>query len=153
MEFAKLLMRFMQVLCLSAAWMGSCVWADQLVYVPTNPTFGGNPLNAAGLQANAAAQNQFKAPVVPADTPLERFQSQLQSAILSRISSNVLSDLFDSKTIDFTKPKTYIAGDYVITIQQNPDKTVTMTTSDKNVPGSATTINLGNIANSSSSTP
>lgn len=121
--------------------------ADQLVYTPVNPTFGGNPLNASGLLAIANAQNQTKAPVVQPDTPLEKFQNQLQNAILGRIQTNVLSDLFDSKTIDFSKPKTYVAGDYVITIQQNADKTVTMTTSDKTIPGSGTTINLGNITN------
>ena len=121
--------------------------ADQLVYMPVNPTFGGNPLNASGLLANANAQNQTKAPVADPASPLEKFQNQLQNAVLSRIQSNVLSDLFDNKTIDFTKPKTYVAGDYVITIQQNADRTVTMTTTDKTIPGSGTTINLGNITN------
>jgi curli production assembly/transport component CsgF len=147
MKFMKSLALCMGVLGLLGALLSPCAWADQLVYIPVNPTFGGNPLNAAGLQANAAAQNQNKAPATQPLTPLEQFQNQLQNAILSRISSNVVADMFDNKQVDLTKPKTYIAGDYVITISLNDDKTVTMTTSDKTVPGSTTTINLGNLAN------
>jgi curli production assembly/transport component CsgF len=145
MTFFKPLTVCVRLIALSSVLFVSHARSDQLVYVPVNPTFGGNPLNAAGLQANASAQNQTKAPTTQPLTRLEQFQNQLESAILGRISSNVISDLFDNKTIDLTKPKTYIAGDYVITLQVNADKTVTMTTSDKTVPGSGTTINLGNV--------
>ena len=39
--------------------------AQQLVYTPVNPAFGGNPFNSTQLEADAAAQNQYKSSGAP----------------------------------------------------------------------------------------
>ncbi|HEX5379077.1 MAG TPA: curli assembly protein CsgF, partial [Phenylobacterium sp.] len=43
-----------------AAFWSSPVPAQQLVYTPVNPTFGGNPFTSGHLLAEANAQNQYK---------------------------------------------------------------------------------------------
>ena len=49
------------------AWMlAGNVLAGELLYVPVNPNFGGNPFNAGPLQTNAASQNSFTDPSDPA---------------------------------------------------------------------------------------
>lgn len=116
--------------------------ASELVYTPVNPTFGGNPANAPGLQANASAQNDFKAPST-AKTPLQRFNDQLQAAVLSRLSSNALIGLFDDKN-NLLTDGTVTAGNYEIRIKTT-DNGIELTTSDRTVPGSSTTILVGNV--------
>ncbi|NQW93478.1 MAG: hypothetical protein HQ446_05520 [Polaromonas sp.] len=95
--------------------------AGELRYVPVNPTFGGNPLNSPGLQANAAAQNTTKAPVTPPATPLtavEKFTNTLEAAILNRVQSATLTALFDSKaTFDPNNPTTIKAGNFTVEIR------------------------------------
>jgi curli production assembly/transport component CsgF len=120
--------------------------ASELVYTPVNPTFGGNPANASGLQANASAQNNYKAPVTTtALTPLEKFNNQLQSAILSRLKGETLNELFDSKG-NLVKGGSVMFGNYLIKIVEK-DGVLTMETSDTTIPNSSTTINIGNTAN------
>jgi curli production assembly/transport component CsgF len=48
------------------AWMlAGNVLAEELVYVPVNPNFGGNPFNAGPMQTNANSQNGFTDPNAP----------------------------------------------------------------------------------------
>lgn len=118
--------------------------ASELVYTPVNPTFGGNPANSPGLQANASAQNDFKAPVsTTTKTPLQRFNDQLQAAVLNRLSTNALVGLFDDRTNQL-KDGTVTAGNYEITIKTTANG-VELTTLDRTVPGSSTTILVGNV--------
>lgn len=133
----------------AGVWLALSASASELVYTPVNPTFGGNPGNAAGLQANAAAQNDHKAPAPPRTpraapkTPLERFNQQLESAVLSRLSSSALVGLFDEKTNQL-KDGTITAGNYIITIKTT-EHGIELTTSDRTIPGSSTTILVGNV--------
>jgi curli production assembly/transport component CsgF len=50
--------RLFRILIIGAglALASSCASASQLVYTPTNPTFGGNPLNGTFLLQQAQAQ-------------------------------------------------------------------------------------------------
>ncbi len=62
--------------------------ADTLVYRPTNPNFGGNPLNGSYLLGNAQAQNDKKDPDASSRgvrSDLDRFTSSLQSRLLSQL--------------------------------------------------------------------
>lgn len=133
----------------AGVWLALSASASELVYTPVNPTFGGSPGNAAGLLANAAAQNDHKAPTllprtppVP-KTPLERFNQQLESAVLSRLSSSAVVGLFDEKTNQL-KDGTVTAGNYIITIKTT-EHGIELTTSDQTIPGSSTTILVGNV--------
>jgi curli production assembly/transport component CsgF len=121
--------------------------ASELVYTPVNPTFGGNPANASGLQANAAAQNNYKAPVVTKVplTALEKFNNQLQSAILSRLKGETLDGLFDGKG-NLLAGGTVTFGNYIIKITQKDDGTLVMETSDITIPNSSTLINVGTVS-------
>ena len=62
------------------------VQAQDLVYTPKNPAFGGNPYNSQWLLASAEAQNSFKDPNASTgrtqQTELERFTSSLNSQLL-----------------------------------------------------------------------
>ncbi|WNW14394.1 curli assembly protein CsgF (plasmid) [Pseudomonas sp. DTU_2021_1001937_2_SI_NGA_ILE_001] len=70
------------------------VQAGELVYTPQNPSFGGNPLNGAVLLNQANAQNKFTESTASSQqSSLEQFNSMLQSAILSRVSSAVTSSI------------------------------------------------------------
>lgn len=80
-------------LTLVLALCGS-VQASELVYTPVNPSFGGNPLNGSVLMNQATAQNKFKeSSASTTQSSLEQFNSMLQSAILSRVSSAVTSSI------------------------------------------------------------
>jgi curli production assembly/transport component CsgF len=77
------------------AGMGSGVQASELAYVPNNPSFGGNPLNGPVLLNQAQAQNHYvekssSSGAYAGQTALTQFNSMLQSAILSRVSSSIV---------------------------------------------------------------
>jgi len=135
---------FMRLSCLVA--MGSLLCslsagAGELVYTPVNPTFGGNPANASGLLANAQAQNNFTAPST-ALTPLEKFTAQLQTAVLSRLTSTAVSNIFDAQG-RLLDGNTVTAGNYVIAITKDATGNLVMNTTDKTT-GATTVIVVGN---------
>ena len=97
--------------------------ASEMVYVPNNPSFGGNPLNGPVLLNQATAQNKFTessgSSSSSANTALSQFNSMLQSAILSRVSSAVTSSIVGTdgkltpgvvETTDFTIAITNLSG-------------------------------------------
>ncbi|WP_332769605.1 curli assembly protein CsgF [Pseudomonas koreensis] len=73
----------------------AAVQATELVYMPVNPSFGGNPLNGTWLLNNAQAQNDHDDPdiqsrsAVAGTSALERFTSQLQSRLLGQLLDNI----------------------------------------------------------------
>lgn len=81
--------------------------AQQLVYTPINPSFGGNPFNSAHLLGIANAQNNFKDPNAPNNgSQAQIFANQLQSRLLSALSNNIVNAIFgpnaqNNGTVDF----------------------------------------------------
>jgi curli production assembly/transport component CsgF len=69
--------------------------AGPLVYYPTNPSFGGNPGYGSVLLGEAQAQDQHKAPVAAKnpDSALNSFNQRLQTALINRLSSNIISSV------------------------------------------------------------
>jgi len=124
-------------------YSGSAALAGDLVFNFTNPTFGGNPGNAAGLLNSANAQNSTQAPPAAVVGTLDRFTQSLQAAMLSKLQSQVTGVVFDSKGA-LVSGTQYIAGDYQVTIIVNPDKTVSLSTLEISS-GNTTVINVGNI--------
>lgn len=128
--------------------------ADQLVYTPVNPTFGGNPNNAAGLLAIANAQNDYKAPVAPSTsstplTPLQKFNQTLLNSVLSKLNSKLLGDLFTPDG-NLTVGSTILAGNYEIKVTLADQATcncpvgaLLLTTRDVTIPGSVTSVVIG----------
>lgn len=97
-------------LLIVAVFMVLCAGAEAspLVYFPVNPAFGGNPLNGPVMLAEAQAQDQTKDPAKKSsssssgsgaagaacpDKKLCAFENALQSAILSRLSGEIVSHL------------------------------------------------------------
>jgi curli production assembly/transport component CsgF len=71
------------------------VFAQDIVYAPINPSFGGNPFNSAHLLGIANAQNDFKDPkAATSGSQADIFSRQLQSRLLSALSSQIVDAIF-----------------------------------------------------------
>jgi curli production assembly/transport component CsgF len=137
--------RIVRVMMLCVGLVSTCVMAGELIYVPTNPTFGGNPNNASGLMAIAQAQNNFKAPATNTNKPLtalEKFSQNLENAVLGRLTTTAVGSLFDADG-RILPGKTIVAGNYTIAITEENGNLV-MTTTDTTNPGTSTRIVVGN---------
>lgn len=81
--------------------------AQDLVYQPIDPTFGGNPFNSAHLLGIANAQNDYRDPTATTNnSQADIFARQLQSRLLSALSSQIVDAIFgenpqESGTISF----------------------------------------------------
>jgi curli production assembly/transport component CsgF len=72
--------------------------AQDFVYQPVNPAFGGNPYNYSWLLSSASAQNDYKEEIDPFgfldDDPLSGFQSDLNAQVLNEISRQLYINQF-----------------------------------------------------------
>lgn len=112
----------------------SCVQASELAYVPNNPSFGGNPLNGPVLLNQAQAQNHYveksSSSGASGQTALTQFNSMLQSAILSRVSSAVTSSIVGAN--GQLVPGTVETTDFRIAITNLQGGLLQIVTTDKN---------------------
>jgi curli production assembly/transport component CsgF len=97
--------------------------AQQLVYQPTNPAFGGSPLNYQWLNSSAQAQNAFK----PGRTsfsrdPLANFESTLQRQILNQLSRELVYNRFGDD-LDLTQEGRFDLGEFTVEIIPGLDGT------------------------------
>ncbi|WP_225571064.1 MULTISPECIES: curli assembly protein CsgF [unclassified Pseudomonas] len=107
--------------------------ASELAYVPNNPSFGGNPLNGPVLLNQAQAQNRFvekSSTSASGQTALTQFNSMLQSAILSRVSSAVTSSIVG--TNGQLVPGVVETTDFRIAITNLQSGLLQIVTTDKN---------------------
>jgi curli production assembly/transport component CsgF len=74
----------------------------------------------------AQAQNPYKAPT---NTPLQNFNNSLQQAILSRLSSAALTNLFGKSST--LVPGSYDTGAFSIAITDTGNGSLTIVTTDK----------------------
>jgi curli production assembly/transport component CsgF len=128
------------------AMLAGAAQANPLVYTPVNPTFGGNPLNGAYLLNRAQAQDRFKDPDAASpfnplspQSQLEQFNSSLQQAVLSRISSAVSSSVVgpDGRLI----PGTVETQNFTISISDLGGGRLRILTTDK-LTGSSTSFDI-----------
>jgi curli production assembly/transport component CsgF len=76
--------------------------AGTIVYTPTNPTFGGNPLNGSALFNSAQAQNQYlpsasggtsgSASLTPGQIFAQQLTSQLYSSLANKITQAIFGE-------------------------------------------------------------
>ncbi len=108
--------------------------ASDIVYTPTNPSFGGNPFNSSHLQGIASAQNNYKDPAaLNSSDPANQFLRTLQSRLLSALATQITDLIFgenaqDSGLIRFGDQEiSFVRGaDSVsLTITNNADGSVT----------------------------
>ncbi len=93
-------------------------YAQDLVYTPKNPAFGGNPYNYSWLMSSAQAQNDIKETTADpysrySTDPLKDFSESLNRQILSQLSRQIVSRQFGE---DALSAGTYVLGDYQIEV-------------------------------------
>jgi len=82
--------------------MSGAAYGGTIIYTPTNPTFGGNPLNGPNLLNNAQVQNQHLpststgsgsgAPLTPGQIFAQQLTSQLYSSLANKITSAIFGE-------------------------------------------------------------
>ncbi len=112
------------VLVIFLSGAGSDLFAQQLIYTPINPNFGGSPLNGSWMQAEAQAEKKFSAPTSPSAgslygaSALDNFQSTLDNAVLSQLSQKIVSQIFSQNALTAGH---YQFGNYVVDINPSND--------------------------------
>ncbi|MCJ7554708.1 MAG: curli assembly protein CsgF [Ignavibacteriaceae bacterium] len=115
---------FLKVILLLAFFvLSQNSFAQQLVYTPINPSFGGSPLNGNWMLSQAQVQNGFTAGETGIDSrygsdPLADFTASLNRQILSQLSRNLISSMFGETGLEAGR---YQIGDYMIDITQGAD--------------------------------
>lgn len=116
-------------------WPAAGVAAQDIVYQPTDPTFGGNPFNSSHLLGIANAQNTYKDPgSASSSSQADIFARQLQSRLLSALSSQIVDAVFgenpqESGTISFGgQTITFERGLTDVTLNISNDETGEVTT-------------------------
>ncbi|HKB86534.1 MAG TPA: curli assembly protein CsgF, partial [Ignavibacteriaceae bacterium] len=97
--------------------------AQQLIYTPVNPSFGGYYFNGQTLLSEAQAQNGFTAGTSSAynpysQDPLQNFKNSLNQQVLSQLSRQLLTNVFGEAGLTAGH---YDLGDYSIDITPGGD--------------------------------
>lgn len=107
------------VFLLSAGCWARPAQAQDFVYEPKNPAFGGgNPFNYAWLQSSAAAQNTIEDPATKkgnGQDPLSQFSASVNQQVLSQLTSRLITSQFGQGAI---KPGSYTVGGYQVNVTQ-----------------------------------
>jgi curli production assembly/transport component CsgF len=117
------------------AFCGHAV-STELVYVPTNPSFGGNPNNGIVLLNSANATNKHKDPSIAVNnglgqkTALQSFNETLERAILGQLASAAAQKLGGGITGGLA-PGVVETGNFIIKITDLGGGTLLVTTTDK----------------------
>ncbi len=93
--------------------------AQQLVYQPVNPSFGGSPLNGNWLLTSAQMQDLTTDPSQEAaEDPLADFEKNLNRSILNQISREITESLFGTTGLSEGQ---FEFGDFIIDITETLD--------------------------------
>ena len=107
--------------------------ASEMVYTPTNPSFGGSPLNGSVLLNSALSTNKHTAPASSSSgfkqqTPLQQFNELLERSILNQIASSATSKVsVGGKLV----PGTVETANFIIAITDLGGGKLRVTTTDK----------------------
>lgn len=99
---------------------GFTLKAQQLVYKPINPAFGGDTFNYQWLLSSAAAQNQFDnnnglSSLSSNSNSLSNFTDSLNRQLLSQLSTKLFGNQFGEGEL---KPGTYVFGSMYLEVTQ-----------------------------------
>ena len=118
-------------------------WASELVHDFVNPAFGGNPLNGPFLLNTATLQNSFTEEdgglVRLPDDLLGDFEARLNRSILSRLSRQLVEDIFGEDGGGITTG-TFDIGDLTLVVEEDLDGVLINITDT--LTGDATTIQI-----------
>lgn len=110
--------------------------AQDIVYKPINPTFGGNPFNSAHLLGVANAQNNYRDPKsTTGSSQGDLFARQLQSRLLSALSSQLIDAIFGENP---QERGTFTLGGQTVTFFRDLESVTITITNDET--GEITTI-------------
>jgi len=86
----------MSAAAVAATLAASPLAAGELTYQPTNPSFGGNPLNGDFLLQSAQTQNQHQddGGGYTRPDPIDQFAGTLQRRLLGELSDNITQSIF-----------------------------------------------------------
>lgn len=140
----RLLAASIQVLLIPMAITNAA--ATEMVYVPLNPSFGGNPLNGTVLLNTAQATNKHKDPSATSfsaasstQTSLQQFNDMLERSILSQLSYSATSNIMGSN--GKLTPGTVETGNFRINIADVGGGMLLITTTDK-ITGASTSFQV-----------
>lgn len=122
-------MIFRKIIFSTYIFWGFLIFSDELVWSPTNPSFGGNPYNASWLLNSAKIQNQYPEEKEVKDyqkDPLEQFQENLNRQLLRKLASSIVDQIYGDKGVN---EGSYSVGDYLIDIEER-ESTVAITIDD-----------------------
>lgn len=111
-------MRLLLLICIFG--LTSSVTAQDLVYTPKIPSFGGNPYYAQYFLSTAEAQNSFKDETSMGEqlSELELFQKSLNNQLLGQVSRSMFSEQFGE---DGFTPGTYNYGNLALDIYESTE--------------------------------
>ena len=95
--------------------------AQDLVYRPANPAFGGSPANHRWLRSSADSQNPFSGGGGFSrfrDDPLQNFEQRLQRQVLNQLSRQVIQDRFGE--IDLTQEGSFDFERFTVDVTPGP---------------------------------
>jgi curli production assembly/transport component CsgF len=113
----------------------NCAKATELVYVPVNPSFGGNPANGVVLLNSASATNKHKEDVglggasALGQSAVEQFNETLARTVLGQLASAATTKLIgqDGKLL----PGTFSTNSFSISVIDLGAGVLRITTTDK----------------------
>lgn len=119
--------------------------AQDLIYTPKNPAFGGNTFNYQWMLSSAQAQDTYKMKTDNLSSPYDYYKSDpakdfaesLNRQILSQLSRQIVSKQFGE---DALSEGSYLIGDYQIDIG-NKENGINITIVDVKT-GAATTVSV-----------
>jgi len=102
------------------------VWAQDFVYQPINPVFGGNPNNYSWLLSSADAQKEndsqngtstssLLAELNSQQDPMKTFTTNLNNRILNELTNRIVQEQFGEFSLE---QGTYKVGNYQIVINE-----------------------------------
>lgn len=104
----------------------STLRAQDLNYKPVNPTFGGNPFNSNHLLGVANAQNDYRDKRASTSTSqADAFARQLQSRLLSAVSSQIVDAIFGENPQE--RGKIALGGQTIEFVRDLVNVTITIT--------------------------
>ncbi|WBO82775.1 curli production assembly/transport component CsgF [Hymenobacter yonginensis] len=142
-------MKTLFTLCTALLLMlaGSQAHAQDFVYEPKNPSFGGgNSFNYQWLLSSATSQNTIEEPArdtgtgVNANDPLNGFAENLNRQILSQLTSRFITSQFGSGPV---REGSYTVGTYQIEVTPGANGVVIQITDSST--GNQTTVTIPNI--------
>ncbi|SHF32953.1 curli production assembly/transport component CsgF [Fodinibius roseus] len=96
--------------------------AQDFVYQPKNPAFGGSYANYSWLMNSANQQNKFQGGRSGfSRDPLANFEESLQRQVLSQLTRQIIGDRFGEDNINLDEQSSYEFGEFNINVNPGPD--------------------------------